>query len=584
MKRDLRVLATAGSLLLVLAATDAAFVQKAGAASGEQTSPFSSTSEASEVSLAAAVHNAHPLRAACPFPTVRRGRRCVLEHDVTLTATLDLRSFTHLNCQGHRITPSVRGTSTENAERSQPEVAILLRHAYAVKIYNCAIEGFDFGIFALNSKVSPQDSDDPVTLADLRNTILGNTINARFTPISLMSVDNTHISDNILTYNSEGGVGLTVQRNSRLNHITYNQVIGNLTFPDAVRVPGPKSDPTGSNPILRAGDGILIAQVNGPEPALFNAVIENTLYQLIATNSMAPNEDFTADNLVEGNTITLPQGTNDDGIVLAVPQRAMVRNNTITGASHGMRAGAQTGPRRFPGACSGNTSRLCLSNDDCNIPGVDSGSQGTCTNPAPLTQPVDWFSDRSTMENNRVLTPFTDGIDLSGKNNLLQGNTITGPGNPDGAGIHLFGKHAVETTIMKGNTISNISNALFLTKIFQQLTASRFGAQISLNTFTGYTTAVRTSNSTSNTANPYDLPSELSVGQCSGAPAAACITDSDCSSVGVGTCTNSQGNYWGLICPQGFDPTKVVDTNGHLNPNVVDSHPFGNRELTDRCS
>jgi nitrous oxidase accessory protein NosD len=414
----------------------------------------------------------------------------------------------------------------------------------------------DFGIFALNSKLLQQDRDNRVTLADLQNTILGNTINARFAPISLMTVDNTHIADNILTYNSEGGVGLTVQRNSHINHIRYNQVIGNLTFPNAVRVPGPKSDQTGSNPELKAGAAMLMAQVNGPEPTLFNALIENTLYQLTATNSAVPNGEFTADNLVDGNTIALSWGKNDDGIVLAVAQRTIVRNNTFTGAAHGMRAGVQTEPRQFPGACSGNATRLCLSNDDCNIPGVDRGSQGTCTTPVP--QPVDWLSDRSIMRNNRVLTPVNDGIDLTGQNSIIQGNTITGPGNANGAGIHLFGKCALETTIMTANTISNIPTALSLTKIFQQLTASRFGAQISLNSFTGYTTAVRTSNSTSNTVNPYDLPSELSVGQL--------------------------GNYWGLMCPQGFDPTKVVDTNGQLNPNVVDSYPFGNSELTDRCS
>jgi len=240
---------------------------------------------------------------------------------------------------------------------------------------------------------------------------------------------------------------------------------------------------------------------------------------------------------------------------LAVPQGTIVRNNTVTGASHGMRAGVQTGNRQFPGTCHGNVTRLCLSDDDCNIPGVDLGSRDTCATPNP--QQVDWFSDRSIMRNNRVLTPFNDGIDLTGQNSIIQGNTITGPGSTDGAGIHLFGQRALETTIMTGNTISNVPTALFLTKRFQQLTASRFGAQISLNTFTGYTTAVRTSDSTSTTANPYDLRSELSVG--------------------------GQGNYWGLMCPQGFNPNQVVDTNGLVNPNVVDSHPFGDSVFRDRC-
>src|SRR5215472_1864622 len=115
----------------------------------EQTPPVCSTFESSEISLATVIPKAHPLHATCPSPTVRRERRCVLENDVTLTETLGLPSFTHLDCQGYTITPSVAGTTTENTGRSQPEVAILLRQAYGVKIHNCVIAGFDFGIFAL---------------------------------------------------------------------------------------------------------------------------------------------------------------------------------------------------------------------------------------------------------------------------------------------------------------------------------------------------------------------------------------------------------------------------------------------------
>jgi len=66
----------------------------------------------------------------CPPPTVSSGAHCVLQHDVILTATLDLGSFAHLNCQGNTITPSVVGTGTDIAQRSQPEVAILLTGAY----------------------------------------------------------------------------------------------------------------------------------------------------------------------------------------------------------------------------------------------------------------------------------------------------------------------------------------------------------------------------------------------------------------------------------------------------------------------
>jgi hypothetical protein len=547
--------------------------------------------------LLGGMDTAFALPGICPFPTVSSGGHCLLQNDVTLSATLNLGSFTHLNCQGHAMTPFAVGTGTGNTQRSQPEVAILLTGAYGVKIFNCIINGFDFGIFALNSKV-PEQECDPGILCDLQNIILGNVIDARFTPISLMFVDNTHIADNHLSYNTNGGVGLTVQRNSHRNRIINNRITGNLTQSGAVRVPGPKG---ASNPELprppvgsalpSPGAAILIAQVNGPEPALFNAVIENTLYQLNATNSLVPNNEFTADNLVEGNSITFlgaNQGKND-GIALTLPQRTIVRNNTIEGARIGMRASIQFGPRQFPGACFGNTSRLCLNDPDCNIPGVGIGSQGTCIDsntgqagpPSPQSTIVDWFSNDTTMENNRVLMPTPpmvtpptppieiEGIALAGQHNVIRGNNIIGPTGPtgptrEGSGIHLVGKFAIETTTMSGNTIKDVANALYLEQIFNNpaypagahaQTASTFGAQISRNTFTDYTYAVHAiGDSTSPTVLYTLLASELSVG--------------------------GQGNYWGLPCspsgPSGFDPANVNPASAP----VIDSHPFGNPAFT----
>jgi hypothetical protein len=141
-----------------------------------------------------------------------------------------------------------------------------------------------------------------------------------------------------------------VQRNSHRNHITNNDITGDLVRSGAVRVPGPTG---ASNLVFTAGGAaVLIAQVNGPEPLLFNAVvpllfngvIKNTLYQLNATNSLAPNEEFTGDNLVEGNSITFLGGNQgkNDGIALTPPQRTKVRNNTIEGAKRGIRAGIQS--------------------------------------------------------------------------------------------------------------------------------------------------------------------------------------------------------------------------------------------------
>src|SRR5215470_6721987 len=247
-------------------------------------------------SVTAIIAQTQQINSSCPPPTVQKGGNCFLQNDVTLNATLDVASFTHLNCQGHTISPSVVGTGTGASERSQPEVAILLREAYGVKIQNCNIAGFDFGIFALKSKIPAEYKNDPPTLAHLQSTILDNTINARFVPISAMSVDNMQITGNALTYNRNGGVGITVQRDSDLNEITDNTITGNLSIPGAVRVPGPSG---ASNPVLNGGGaGVIIAQIVGTEPTLFNAVIGSTLYQLNVTDNAAPNEDFSADNLV----------------------------------------------------------------------------------------------------------------------------------------------------------------------------------------------------------------------------------------------------------------------------------------------
>jgi Right handed beta helix region len=566
-----------GEIRTALAQTSNSCLASMDALTEEQSNPDCPAPESSNASVTAVIAQTLHLDSTCRFPTITRGAQCVLEQDVTLGATLDITSFTQLNCQGHTISPSLEGTGTGNTQRSLPEVAILLREAYGVKIQNCIIEGFDFGIFALKSKTPKEYMDDPGTLLHLQNKILENTINARFAPISLIFVDNVQIAGNVLTYNRNGGAGVLVQRDSDLNRITNNQITGNLSQSGAVRVPGPIG---GSNPVFTAGGAaVVIEQLGGAEPALLNAVIQNTLYQLNVTNSSVPNEDFTADNLVEGNTINFVQGDND-GIVLALPQRTIVRNNTIRNATNGMRVGIQTGPsgspRLFPGACSLDASRLCLSNADCNISGIDANSQGTCIQP-PIKN-VFWFSNGTTMQSNEILSPFTNGITLAGMNNLVLGNTVSGPPRPGlpapgGAGIILLGRFATETTTVTGNTIADVTNALRLDRVFQ-LTASAFRSRVSLNAFTGYAAAVRTSTD-------YNLPSELSVGQCS-LDATTCSTNSECSAVGKGACINLQGNYWGLACP-GFDASKVLFTNGAVNANVVDSHPYGKSSLRALC-
>jgi hypothetical protein len=477
----------------------------------------------------------------CPPPTERRGSKCVLSHDVVLSNALQLSSFTHLNCQGHRLTPVIPGQLGDVSSRSLPEVALLLFDAHGVKVQNCNIDGFDFGVLALKSKVSEEERDEPGALARLRNRILDNTISARFAAISLLSADNTEIEGNRITFTTRGGRGILVQLDSDINSIKDNVIIGDLTpgVGGAVKLPGPSGD---SNPVRTRGAAVLCAQLESDDPTLFNAVIDGALFQLPAMNSPAPDRDFTEDNIVEGNSVHFPQ-VPDDGVVLAIPQRTIVRGNTVRNAEVSIRDGAQVGPRQFPGTCTLDWSRLCLSNADCNIPGIDPTSKGVCA--LPSVQSVEWPARDLQIEANTIVGPFGSGIDLFGQDATVRSNVIVGPlrsGSPPGsAAIALLGKFSIEGATISRNRVSGVSVALALIAGFQGVFPSAFGAALSLNDFTDYTIAVLTSDD-------YAFPSELSV--------------------------QGRGNYWGSSSCPGFDPNAVRRLNGTVNPNVVDSHPY----------
>jgi hypothetical protein len=172
-------------------------------------------------------------------------------------------------------------------------------------------------------------------------------------------------------------------------------------------------------------------------------------------------------------------------------------------------------------------------------------SKGTCS----LTpqESVFWITDGGLIEDNIILSPFDIGLGCIGKDLTVRNNTLIGPTRTaSGVGIRLAAKNTLETAIVTGNTVSNVPIAVQLIYIspgLAGLVPSFFGAEVSLNDFTGYTIAVGTSND-------YILPSDLSV--------------------------DGRGNYWGLTCAEGgFDPSKVLRVNGTVNPNVVDSYPYG---------
>lgn len=516
------------------------------------------------------VAGVHPVTAqrgnpACPPPFAKVGGQCVLTADAPpLEHTLTLADNTKLNCRGRKLVPQTTGTG---AQRSTPEVAIFLNGAKHVRIQNCVIENFDFGIFAINSKLPSQSGNAPAVPT---NQVLENTIKARFVGISLMSVDNTEIRSNDLTTMTKGGRALYVGRDSDRNRILNNRftAANSLVFADeAFRVPGPKSDPSGANP-PSVGSAVLITQTEGAEPTLLNAIIDGRLFQLTVANSAVPDQRFSEGNTFTGNTVTISGAQPVDGVVVAIAQGTVVSNNKVVGAKNSIRIGLQTGiKKKFPGKCQSKPSRLCLDDNDCRIPGFDTPTPDTCTN-APQTT-VSWVSVGNIIQNNMIHGPFDAGIGTLGQDTTITGNTIIGPlrtdpsfpltGSPVG-GIVLVGKFALGTTTVTRNTVRRVAIALTLSHAVTVgppqpgALATEFKAKISLNDFTGYSTAVLLVKG--NTAPLfYNLfPTELSV--------------------------NGSGNYWGIPCPLGFKPGSVLHSDGSTQdqgppPLVNDSHPFG---------
>lgn len=498
----------------------------------------------------------------CPPPFKDHSGICVLGQTETITTTIEPASNTTLDCRGFALRATTLGTRIDGwpGSRSDPEVAIFLDGVQNVIIQNCTIQDFDFGIIALNSKrqITLQSATKRAgvrakTSPFMPNKILGNTITARFTPISLMAVDGTEIKKNTLTYLTIGGTGMYVARNSDGNIIQTNTVIADFSSGQkgALMMPGPlmpaPSSSLSTNPQLNAAPAILVTQILGSEPTLLNAIIggpSGTLHQIVFPSAFPG--DISGGNVIDDNTITYPTPspspiTGNDGIVVSATAESVVSNNKIWYASAGIRSGIQIGTggvKQFPGTCSLDATRLCLQDADCAIPGFDSQSKGTCALPA--TQNVVWLASDNSIMANEIHGPFAGGVLVAGQNTIIQGNTIEGnvPAGPrNGTAISLLGKYALETTTVNANKIAKVDIGISLLKTFEE-SAKSFGAQVFGNSITDYNTPVQTN------ARPekrYDLKSELSL--------------------------NGQGNYWGPPCPPGLDPTKVKDvtTTNSLN-------------------
>jgi hypothetical protein len=486
---------------------------------------------------------------------------------------MTLQSGTTLDCAGGTISPAGYNPSNPYESFSSPQVGLFLYDVRNVQIKNCHIEGFDFGIFAMHSKVARGDTTT-------NNGFTNNFIIAHYTAISLFEVDNTEIANNELTFTQIGGRALTVQRDSDGNKIHDNETIKadlSATRAGAYLAPLPRDPNTGfvsllSNPLISdttKPQVVFIGQLQGPDQTLLTAVIEGIVYQHVVASSIQP-QDFSEGNVFDSNKLFLPNADVPyDGIALALPRETTVSNNTINANTRAaIRVGSQMNtPRKFPGTCSVSQTvqrpcngdprctRSCLDDRECNIPGVDTfdpnnpNTLSKCEN-IPQQQTINWTSVGDNIDHNTINGPFDLGIVTASDTTTIQRNLIRGPNrNPgQGGGILLLGKLPLETAIVTRNAVSKVMPALVLTQTFQ-LSAAAFTAKVSLNDFTAWNTG--TSPRAVQITNGYNLPTELS--------------------------TSDGGNFWNLSCPPGFD-TSIVLTDALQPPSptnlVVDRAPF----------
>ncbi|MBA3461711.1 MAG: hypothetical protein H0T46_17235 [Deltaproteobacteria bacterium] len=560
----------------------------------------------------------------CPAPAVSEGAGCVLAADVDLATrgTLALDSFTSLDCRGRRIFTSMPGTSI--TQRSNPEVGVLLRGTQGVVLKNCVVDGFDFSVFAVDSKLPTGAAADPVMLEKLANKLVANTITGRYTAITLVAIDNTRILDSTIKFTTSGGQGILVLRDSDLNQIRNNDISVQLNTDTtgAVKLPGP---------VLIAGNqtggtgAIYVSQGTGL-PNLLTAVIAGKLHQWSTRATPVADDSFGADNVIEGNRIISTDPLND--ISVSVSQRIVLRDNQLGKARIGILFGAATYgvSADFPGTCSGDLTRFCFNGgaanrvctgdnniscsvdtdcgasgtcatNECFISGIDQTSKGTCA--GKTTQQVYWISDAAIVEGNVLTGPFSTGIQVTGSRVLVQRNDIRGPVAPgtdltlNGTGIDLRRLAVLSGTVTR-NTVSGFPAPLRILN-----NAPSFGAKISLNDFGAGNAHVFTNSAT--------FAGEISVGRCSGNTTMSCSrvaggvddpqtttvdeSTDECASLGFGACENRVGNYWALPCSTlgGFDGSKVivvgagsrvdaqgvVTLNGPASSRIVDRNPFG---------
>jgi hypothetical protein len=463
----------------------------------------------------------------CPPGTRATASACVLDADLVLSDTIELPSFTTLDCRGYRILPSAVGSGTTQASYipSAPALAIAITGERGVVVRNCAIgaEGarFDFGVIAINSKDAGKDG----------HRIHNNEIHARDSAITFLRVDDARVNNNVITWTN--GSGISFARDSDRNRVNNNVMSSPGAPPAAFRlVPGGTFGNSFDDAIFMSSFHL--------QP-LFNLVIGGKLFQFPnSENGQYPGNE---DNFVGSNHLSLPgpsAGKSHAGILVSAnAARARLIGNTVSGAGTGIRLAGLMPEQSVtrPGRCVGEPSRFCLTNADCFIPGIDAAPVGTCT--LPITEVRDLRARDTVVEDNRLYGPFNStavplrtaifgGAGTVG--GVIRGNLIYGTGTE--AGITLVGE-MLQSGLVMGNAVQGASFGILL----QQSIATSFDARVFLNDITGSSTRAI------GVFGTYTLPTELS--------------------------WDGIGNYWGHLLPPCFNSSDTP-----IPGLIQDSYPF----------
>jgi hypothetical protein len=488
--------------------------------------------------------------AGCPDPTTARGSQCVLDGDVTIGSAIVLDPGTHLNCQGHRILPTVAGRMTVagNATPSSPRNAIVAFDPHGVSVRNCII-GDDHGtpddiadddLFQTGILLVGHASGSAGAPGARRNRIAANRTHATQFGVHGVAIRDTAIEDNDVF---QGGIALVrdakrvVIANNRVRALVVQQAASAGLFP---------SEGAYGIPVFQTG---ILAYTSALLP-LVNGSIGGRPMQFPMRDSAI--EDLT----IVGNVVRMPaaaSGRDLSGIRAQFVTRGIVAGNTVvmegTTQANGNTSGIQFTGAVFasvliPGTCSDNPERYCTVAADCAV---------SCIGTSTVTR----FnrSGGTVIEDNDVRGDFfasanaTGGIIFFERDGLLQGNIIVGQRR--GHGIRLDGKNALETATVTRNSISNVQFGLHLRQGTGVGHADAFGAEVSLNDVVGSTSRAIRADFAGSPFPPIDIAVELSDG--------------------------ARGNYWSRTCAdsEGFRASNEAPPVDTISPLVTDSHPYG---------